>query len=162
MLKAAVLALSLVVASTALAMPLSNEKQAFTSAIPLTGSLTAACDASIWNVATPACASFKLDMAGFTEATLLIKFTRGTATQLDAWVDGSMAGAVPWGRQQAGDTSATPVIAMAEQDARWTGLAASDVWMVTFKNLNAPWVRWRFYAAGSGDTIQVYLVRRGP
>ncbi len=172
------LILSLALApSVALAgTPLTAEQQTFTNPVLNTTAVNVACDANIHNVVTPACASFKLPMAGWTQATLLILYTKGAATELQIATDGGVdmnadgvmtAADLPWAIMQAGNATAVPKITMGDQSLAWdvSGLAGAGTMakLVTFKDLNADWIRWRITTtAGNGsDSIKIWLIRRG-
>lgn len=158
-------------AQDARAVNLERTQQPLRTAVLDTTAINVACQANAHTVATASldCAAFQLAMAGFTEATLLIEYTKSTATAVNLYVDGALdpdgngSPNTPWGVNQAADGSSVPTIKMAREVIRWDS-PSTGAWMVTFTGLNAPWIRWRFESTGGavGDTVKVWLVRRGP
>lgn len=137
-----------------------------TAKLPTTA-INVACDANIHTVESPACASFELSMQGYSQVTLLIEYTKSTATALQIYMDGSMDSNVPWAIIQAGDAGTVPQIQMGDQYLSWPkapAILATTAWGVTFKNINYPFVRWRITTTGGavGDTAKVWVVRMGP
>ena len=160
--------LSLLFATTALAAPqpptqLQYWQSPYGAAQLTVTAVNVACDALIDQVELPACASFEVDMQGYTEVTLLIRYVYSSATAVQLYMDGSMDGAIPWGIVQAGDAGTVPKITMGDQYLEWA-TSVSTSWLVTFKDVNSSYVRWRFTSTGggAGDTVVVWVVRRGP
>ncbi len=143
--------------------PLNTNQVAYSTALLSAEPLNVACDANIEWVESPACASFELPMAGFTEVTLLLEYTYNSASEVHMYTDGSLNGSAPWGIEQVGDGSKTPVIEMDDEDVKWD-VTKSRAWMITLTGLNAPHMRWRFVGTGAAaaDTLSVWLIRRGP
>ena len=142
------------------------QKPTRTAVLPTTA-INTACDASIHTVESPACASFELDMQGYTQVTLLIEYTNSTATAVQIYMDGSMDRDAPWAIIQAGDGGTVPQIQMGDQYLSWPkspATLATTAWGVTFKDVNYPFVRWRLTTTGgaAGDTARVFVVRMGP
>ncbi len=180
---AAVALCIMLLSGTSLAQPTSLSAHQVPNQTPELGAgapapINVACAANIGQVATSAtlCASFEINMQGFTEATLIVEYTRATASAIHIFTDGSMgtaatsatrpkilAGDIPWGQVMLGDAAVHPVVTMAPEDVEIL-VAANGVFEIAFDKLNTPFVRWRFEGTGAavGDTVRVWVTKRGP
>ncbi|MBW2672056.1 MAG: hypothetical protein JRD89_01405 [Deltaproteobacteria bacterium] len=126
--------------------------------------INVACSAGFELLADPGCASFTINARGLKKVTLIIKFTKSTATKVFMEVDGSTTNAAtgPWGIQQGG-TASLPAMVMTNLTPEWdTTSATVEVWQVIY-TVEAPDMRFRFWSTGgaAGDIIDVYTVQAG-
>ena len=150
---------------------LSASQQGVGSAVLATTAINTACDADPTTVATASltCAAFELKMAGFTKAWLLFKYTRSTATEIQIFQDGALdknndkTADLPWGIFQRPEAAGSGDVELFNEVGRKPISAASTSFIVEY-DINSPFVRWRITSTGgaAGDTIAVFLVRRGP
>ncbi len=130
-----------------------------------------ACQADPTTVLTSSltCAAFELDMQGYTRVWLLIEYTFGAATTIEVAQDGALGtddgktAVTPWGIVQRPVDAGSGQVDLFNEFAS-KGVSASTSMIVEYTT-NSPFVRWRYTTTGpatSGDTVRVFLVRRGP
>ena len=149
---------------------LSSGQQALPTASLPTSSINTACQADPTTVVTASltCAAFELNMQGFTRVWLLIEYTFSTASAIQIFQDGALDTSgnkspdTPWGIIQRPEAAGSGQVNLFNEFAS-KPVSASTAMIVEY-TVNSPFVRWRYTSVGgsAGDTVRVFVIRRGP
>ncbi len=132
--------------------------------------INAVCDADPTTVLTASltCAAFELDLRGFTKVWLRFVYVWSTASAIQIFqddtidADNNKVGDTPWAIFQR-PTPATGGQVDLDNEFANKPVTASTAFTVEY-DVNGPFIRWRFESTGGavGDTLQVFITKRGP
>ncbi len=151
---------------------LQGAQQGITTPVLATTPINVACQADTTTVLTASltCAAFELNTQGFTKIWLLVEYTFATASFIQIFQDGALdttsppdkVPEVPWAIFQR-PTPATGGQVDLDNEFGNKPVSVSTAFIVEY-DINSPFTRWRFESTGgaAGDTVRVFVVRRGP